>query len=234
MRKLEIIESWINSLDESLPPATKKTYKNNVKVFFDSLPEGTILITELDFSAFKDDLIKKGCTNNTRHNYISILKRFSPWYGCNGGNDFANPITDIKRDDKVTETLTMKQYKRVISAAKNLRDRLIIIFMGYYGLSPKDITELTWGEVHSGEMYPKYEKKINEYISQRSNISYSNLFFVSVSNNNQNGQLTTNSISYLCKEIFRRIGLDDQHITANSISLTYNKIKAAKEVFPDL
>jgi integrase len=229
MKKLELLELWVSSLPKSVLPVTIERYKEDVKVFLDWLPDDTISINETDVDAYYDSLINR-CTKGTINNYMYSIKKFSKWFGENWGKNFAKHIKDIGRDYNITETLTIKQLERVLSIAKKSRDRLMIIFMGFYGQAPKDIVNLTWDEVYKGEMYKANEREINKYISQRGNISYSDWFFVSDSNNNKNGQLTEATVSYICKDLLRKAVSDDPHLTAYSITMTYFKIKAWKEL----
>ena len=61
---------------------------------------------------------------------------------------------------------------------------------------------------------------IKAYLETRGSTTLKEPLFVSTSNRNQNGRLTTRTISKICKEGFRAIGIDAHEYTAHSLRHT--------------
>jgi integrase/recombinase XerC/integrase/recombinase XerD len=60
-------------------------------------------------------------------------------------------------------------------------------------------------------------KPILEYLQTRGNVKDDEPLFVSLSDRNQNGRLTTRSISRIVKNHLKRIGLNSKRLTAHSL-----------------
>lgn len=69
-------------------------------------------------------------------------------------------------------------------------------------------------------LYPKALQPIRDYLQARGKLDKSEPLFCSHSDRNRGDSLTTRSISRIVKKAFRRIGLDDEKITAHSLRHT--------------
>jgi integrase/recombinase XerC/integrase/recombinase XerD len=67
---------------------------------------------------------------------------------------------------------------------------------------------------------PETLQPIRDYLQARGDVDKSEPLFCSHSDRNGGDSLTTRSISRLVKKAFRRIGLDDDRITAHSLRHT--------------
>lgn len=66
----------------------------------------------------------------------------------------------------------------------------------------------------------KAYQPIKTYLDTRGNTTLKEPMFVSTSNRNQKGRLTTRTISKICKDGFRAIGIDGKEYTAHSLRHT--------------
>ena len=91
---------------------------------------------------------------NTRRDFMLVLKRFSRWLIVNGYSSVAkDKIAEIKAPapDRMTKTaqqmLTEDEVRAMIDACQNSRDRAIIATIYEGGFRIEEIGGLTWGQV---------------------------------------------------------------------------------------
>ena len=161
----------------------------------------------------------------------------------------------IKRpltEDQAREFLVYFYNKRERSSA-DLRDYAIVLLMLCTGLRTVEITRLQLGDIYQeGGKYllkvwgkgrdfsdkekdfqvlnEEFIKVLRDYLNTRENLENSYYMFVSESNNNKGGQLTTRAVSGLCKEGLKAIGLDSKAYTAHSLRHTTATTKLLKGV----
>lgn len=161
----------------------------------------------------------------------------------------------IKRpltEDQAREFLVYFYNKRERSSA-DLRDYAIVLLMLCTGLRTVEITRLQLGDIYQeGGKYllkvwgkgrdfsdkekdfqvlnEEFIKVLRDYLNTREDMDNSSYMFVSESNNNKGGQLTTRAVSGICKEGLKAIGLDSKAYTAHSLRHTTATTKLLKGV----
>lgn len=220
---------------------SKNVYRRGLQYFFkwvESIGRQISELTRADILIFKDSLLGTH-SNLSVAGYLVALRRFYEW--CEGNKLYPNIAKGIKSPKRknayLKEHLRENQIHDLLKHyAGNLRDFAIVNLLLRTGLrcvevvraNVEDITFKggqrilrVWGKGRDDKdtfvvLTDKAYAPIRAYLDTRKNTTLKEPLFISTSNRNQNGRLTTRTISKICKEGLCAIGLDAHEYTAHS------------------
>ena len=241
----EVVANFISSLD--VKESSRTLYTRTLSQFFywiEKERKEISTLTRVDLLEYKDSLFSSGLSSLTIGSYIVSLRKFYEWAEAN--KLYPNVAKGIKTpprkqafkkmhltDNKSGELLTY--YKDL-----SLRDYAIVNLILRTGLRTievvrADIGDITfkgdrrilkiWGKGHSEKddfviLTDKAYQPIKEYLDTRKGAKQGEPLFTSTSRQNAGERLTTRSISKICKEGLKAIGLDGKEYTAHSLRHT--------------
>ena len=240
---IEAVEAFLSECD--IRANSKNVYRRGLLNFFrwvDSTGRTISELTRADILAFKETLLQTH-SNLTIAGYMVALRRFYEWTeGCKLYPNIARGIKSPKRKNAyLKEHLRENQIHELLNYFEgNTRDYAIVNLLLRTGLrcievvraNVEDITFKggqrilkIWGKGRDERdafvvLTDKAYEPIKEYLETRGSTTLKEPLFVSTSNRNQNGRLTTRTISKICKEGFRAIGIDAHEYTAHSLRHT--------------
>ena len=196
------------------------------------------LLSRADIIAYKDDLLTTH-SNLTVSGYLVALRRFYEW--AEGNKFYPNIAKGIKSPKRknayLKEHLRTNQIHDLLNHFEgNVRDYAIVNLMLRTGLRCIEVTRASieditfkggqrilkiWGKGRDDKdnfvvLTDKAYNPIKTYLDTRKSATLKEPLFVSTSNRNHQGRLTTRTISKICKEGFRAIGIDAKEYTAHS------------------
>lgn len=192
--------------------------------------------------------------------YLTAAKIFFRWLAQEG--IFPNIADHIKSGLKPShahkkDALDAEQCAELVACVKgntikDLRDRAILSLMVTAGVRTIEVIRANVGDVRfergktflyvTGKGHVEADEKIllskqtykaiSVYLKARGKVSANEALFVSTSRRNKNSRLQTQTISRLCKQNLRGIGLDSPRLTAHSLrhSVATNLIFAGVEL----
>ena len=224
---------------------SKNVYRRGLLYFFRWVESTGRVISELtraDVITFKDSLLATH-SNLSVAGYLVALRRFYEW--CEGNKLYPNIAKGIKSPKRknayLKEHLRENQIHQLLQHFEgNPRDYAIVNLLLRTGLRcvevvRANIDDITykggqrilrvWGKGRDERdnfvvLTDKAYAPIKAYLETRGSTTLKEPLFVSTSNRNQNGRLTTRTISKICKEGFRAIGIDAHEYTAHSLRHT--------------
>ena len=241
----EVVDRFI--ADQDVKRTSKRLYKRTLKRYFTWINEKGYLLSEVarpHILEYKRELLSSGLSSLTVGSYITSVRRFYEWTEAN--KLYANIAKGVKtpkrkqqfkkqplRPEQATELLSYYEDKdsrnyaiinlilrtglRTIEVARaNVEDitfkgsKRVLLVHGK-GRDEKDNFVL---------LTEKAYQPIADYLATRGKVSDSEPLFISTSNNNSGGRLTTRSISAIAKKGLRGIGLDNKQFTAHSLRHT--------------
>lgn len=240
---IEAVEAFLSECD--IRANSKNVYQRGLLYFFRWVESTGRTISELtraDIIAFKDSLLATH-SNLSVAGYLVALRRFYEWAeGCKLYPNIARGIKSPKRKNAyLKEHLRENQIIQLLQHFEgNPRDYAIVNLLLRTGLrcievvraNVEDITFKggqrilkIWGKGRDERdtfvvLTDKAYQPIKEYLETRGSTTLKEPLFVSTSNRNQNGRLTTRTISKICKEGLRAIGIDAHEYTAHSLRHT--------------
>lgn len=243
--KENYFDSFIRYLDAK--PKTIQTYTRALRQFFKFLQKNNISNPKrADILAFRDEL-KERCKPTTVQSYIIAVRLFFKWLSVEGL--YENVADKIKgatiSTDHKKDYLTPKQIKGILKTIdKNTkhgkRDYTIFVLMVTGGLrtievSRANIEDLTtmgdntilYLQGKGREERTEYikipemtESIIREYLRERGTATGKDPLFISTSNTNKGGRISTRSISKIVKDILVNAGYNSDRLTAHSLRHT--------------
>lgn len=240
-----LVATFISSQD--VKESSRALYTRTLSQYFVWIEEsGKVLmnLTRQDVLEYKDYLQEQNLSSLTISSYITAVRKFYEW--AEGEKYYPNIAKGIKTprrqqafkkqhltDDKSTELLT--HFKSL-----SLRDYAIVNLILRTGLRTievvrADVGDITfkgnrrvlkvWGKGHIEKddfvvLSEKAYEPIKEYLQTRKAVKSGEPLFTSTSHQNFGGRLTTKTISSICKDGLRAIGLDGKEFTAHSLRHT--------------
>ena len=240
---VEAVEAFLSECD--IRANSKNVYRRGLLNFFRWVKQTERVISELtraDILAFKETLLQTH-SNLTIAGYMVALRRFYEWTeGCNLYPNIARGIKSPKRKNAyLKEHLRENQIHQLLQHFEgNPRDYAIVNLLLRTGLrcievvraNVEDITFKggqrilkIWGKGRDERdtfvvLTDKAYQPIKEYLETRGSTTLKEPLFVSTSNRNLQGRLSTRTISKICKEGLVAIGLDAHEYTAHSLRHT--------------
>lgn len=241
--KLEnLFKQFIIFIDAT--PNTVRTYRGSLKQWFLYLRQNQIIQpTAETVRQYRDHLQDAGKKATTIKNYIIAVKRFFAWTEETGL--YPNVAKHIKSGhiskNFKKDYLTGSQARQILngidrSTVKGKRDYAMLVTMLTMGLRTIEVTRaniedirtkgnttvlFVQGKGHEEKddlirMPQHVESAIRDYLSVRKANDLSEPLFVSTSNHNSNGRMTTRSIRRIVKTAFIAAGFDSPRLTAHS------------------
>lgn len=190
---------------------------------------------------YKNELLNNNKKTTTVSSYLIAIRQFFKW--LNYEKIYPN-ITENVKGVKIGEInknyLTLDQVKQIINQLDNTRDKAIFSLLVTTGLrlielqrmDIEDISELHQEKVIYIQGKGRLDK--NEYV-KISDTVYNNLMqyigerkngavFISTSNNNNNGRVSTKTLRLIVKEIFEKCGINRNDYTCHSLRGTFSCI----------
>ena len=240
---IEAVEAFLSECD--IRANSKNVYRRGLLYFFrwvESTGRTISDLTRADVITFKDSLLATH-SNLSVAGYLVALRRFYEW--CEGNKLYPNIAKGIKppkrKNAYLKEHLRENQIHQLLQHFEgNPRDYAIVNLLLRTGLrcievvraNLEDITFKggqrilrVWGKGRDEKdafvvLTDKAYAPIKAYLDTRGTTTLKEPLFISTSNRNLKGRLTTRSISKICKEGFRAIGIDGKEYTAHSLRHT--------------
>ena len=237
------IELFLSECD--IRDNSRTVYRRELRNFFQWIGDTGRTISQLsraDIIAFKDSMLNTH-SNLTVAGYLVALRKFYEW--TEGNKLYPNIAKGIKSPKRknayLKEHLREKQIEEFLNHFKgNVRDYAIANLMLRTGLRTievvrANIEDITykggqrilkvWGKGRDDKdsfvvLTNKAYSPIKEYLDTRKSVTLKEPLFISTSNRNLQGRLTTRTISKICKEGLKAIGLDAHEYTAHSLRHT--------------
>ena len=240
---IEAVEVFLSECD--IRANSKNVYRRGLLYFFKWVEQTGCTISDLtraDIITFKDSLLATH-SNLSVAGYLVAVRRFYEW--AEGNKLYPNIAKGIKSPKRknayLKEHLRENQIAELLKHFEgNTRDYAIVNLLLRTGLrcievvraNIEDVTYKggqrilkVWGKGRDERdafvvLTDKAYAPIKAYLETRGSTTLKEPLFVSTSNRNQNGRLTTRTISKICKEGFRAIGIDAHEYTAHSLRHT--------------
>ena len=236
------ISEYVKTLD--VKPKSKETYTKALRVFF-NWNNGVIPTHRADILAYKQHLTNS-YSASTINAYITAIKGFYAFLEAEGycPNVTAN-IKGVKNSKGFKkDALTIAQAKTLLNnngdSLEEKRNTAIITLMIHTGLRTVEIERANIEDIRQtgGATLLYIQGKgrdtkdefviltadviepLTEYLNCRGKCNPSEPLFAATSNRNQNGRLTTRSISRIIKNALIDVGIDSDRITAHSLRHT--------------
>lgn len=240
-----VYTQFVQYLDAS--PKTIETYSKAIRQFAEYCSrQGITAPQREDIISYREEL-KAEHKPSTVQNYITAVRLFFRWTDQAGiYPNVADHVKGVKLDrEHKKDYLTSEQAKNVLSSVntdtlKGKRDYAILSLMLTCGLRDIEVSRANIEDLgtvaDSTVLYVQgkgreertefvkvpaaAEKAIRTYLKERKEKDAKAPLFVSTSNNNNAGRLTTRSISSVVKETLRAAGYDSERLTAHSLRHT--------------
>lgn len=238
----DLFKQFIIFIDAS--PNTIRTYRGSLKQWFIYLRQNQIVQpTAETVRQYRDYLQENGKKPTTVKNYIIAVKRFFQW--TEEAGLYPNIAKHIKSGrlskNFKRDYLTGSQSRQILahidqSTIKGKRDYAMLVTMLTMGLRTIEVTRANIEDIRTKgnttvlyvqgkghdekddliRMPQHVESAIRDYLSVRKAKDLSEPLFVSTSNHNANGRMTTRSIRRIVKTAFISAGYDSPRLTAHS------------------
>ena len=240
------IELYLEDIDVKLN--SKRIYRRQIMQFVDYLNKREIIEpTKTTIQEYKQHLIDEGKASITVSAYLVVLKAMYKWFEQSGiCKDITVGVKLLKKSSmQKKDALTPEQTVKLLNSFdKNselgLRDFTLINTMVHTGARAVELHRSNIGDIQQvGDHWvlfiqgkgcdSKEEilvltestlKVIREYLATRPFAKPSDPLFASISDRNTGNRLSTRTISKVCKDSLRRIGLDSVRLTGHSLRHT--------------
>lgn len=225
--------------------SSRKLYTRTLSQYFLWIEETKKVlsaITRQDILEYKDHLFEQNLSSLTISSYITAVRKFYEW--TEAERLFPNIAKSVKTPRRVQafkkQHLTDSKSKELLEHFQNqsLRDYALVNLLLRTGLrtieaARANIEDITfkgerrilkvWGKGHSEKddfvvLSDKAYLPLKNYLEvARKGAKAGEPLFTSISRQNYGGRLTTKTISSICKDGLRAIGLDGKEFTAHSL-----------------
>ena len=239
----DAVEVFLSECD--IRESSRNVYRRGLQYFFKWVGNSGRTISELtraDVIAFKDTLPSTH-SNLSVAGYLVAVRRFYEW--AEGNKLYPNIAKGIKSPKRknayLKEHLRENQIHDLLKHYEgNLRDFAIVNLLLRTGLRTIEVVRANveditfkggqrilrvWGKGRDDKdtfvvLTDKAYAPIRAYLDTRKSATLKEPLFISTSNRNLCGRLTTRTISKICKEGLCAIGLDAHEYTAHSLRHT--------------
>lgn len=242
-----VVASFISTQD--VKESSRSLYSRTLSQYFNWLEETGRLarfltLTRQDVLEYKDSLLASGLSALTVSSYIVSVRKFYEW--AESEKKYPNIAKGIKTPRRKQafkkQHLTDTKSKELLQHFQDmsLRDYAIVNLMLRTGLRTVEICRadvgditfkgdrrvlLVWGKGHTEKddfvvLTEKAYEPIRDYLATRKAVKAGEPLFTSTSHQNRGERLTTRTISSICKEGLKAIGLDGKEYTAHSLRHT--------------
>lgn len=232
---------------QDVKESSRKLYTRTLSQFFvwvENTSRNLQNLTRQDLLEYKDWLLEQRLSSLTISSYITATRKFFEW--AEAEKFYPNIAKGIKTPRRVQafkkQHLTDNKSSELLAHFQNLslRDYAIVNLILRTGLRTievvrADVGDITfkgerrilriWGKGHTEKddfvvLSDKAYQPIKDYLATRKGAKSGEPLFVSNSDRNSGGRLTTRTISGICKEGLKAIGLDGKEFTAHSLRHT--------------
>lgn len=242
-----VVASFISTQD--VKESSRSLYSRTLSQYFGWLEETGrlprfVTLTRQDVLEYKDSLLASGLSALTVSSYIVSVRKFYEW--AEAEKKYPNIAKGIKTPRRKQafkkQHLTDTKSKELLQHFQDmsLRDYAIVNLMLRTGLRTVEICRadvgditfkgdrrvlLVWGKGHTEKddfvvLTEKAYEPIRDYLATRKAVKAGEPLFTSTSHQNRGERLTTRTISSICKEGLKAIGLDGKEYTAHSLRHT--------------
>lgn len=228
------IDKFLNFIDVS--PKTVETYKVALKQFVAYIYNNNIYdITREDVISYREYL-KESHKPTTVNSYMIAVRNLYSWLEYEEiTKDITKKIKGVKLEQRhLKRGLSQEEIKQVLNICSNKREEVLIKLMIICALRCNEVVNIKLEDFYkdNGFIMLKIQGKgrdglkqdivkvdnrvyelINDYIKEYGVKDY---LFVSTSNNNTNGGLTTKTIRLIVTNLFKRANLDMNMLSAHS------------------
>jgi integrase/recombinase XerD len=241
----ELLERFFNEQD--VKESSKKLYKRTLGRYFYWINQKGYDLKDVkrpEIIEYKKELLENHLSPLTVGSYVSAVRRFYEW--AEAHKLYPNVAKGVKTPRRTQQIrkhpLQLDQAKSVLSALeqKSKRDFALINLLLRAGLRTieasradvEDITQMNGKRVlmvhGKGKdskddfiiLTNKAYEPIKAYLETRPKAKAKEPLFISTSNNNKGQRLETRSVSFIAKEAFKAVGIDNRNITAHSLRHT--------------
>ena len=247
----DLVSSFLASLD--VRDITKKAYKNGLERFMVWMSSNGITQPDRgSILGFKTFLVESKLAANTVNSYLVAVKKFFAY--LEGMRKYPNIAKDIKGIAQprghLRESLTIAQIKDLLggidtASFQGRRDFAIINLMARTGLRTIEVVRANIEDIkqEGGEailyvhgkgrdskdafvlLTEKAQRPILAYLKERGQGSPAgDPLFVSISDRNKGGRLTTRTIRQLIKSGLRKINIESRKLSAHSLRHSFATI----------
>jgi integrase/recombinase XerD len=237
---------WTAYIDAA--PKTVQTYTRAIKQFAGYMSDQSIATpTREDVISYREYLRDAGKKPTTIDAYLMAVKTFFKWTAAE--NLYPN-IADRVKAEKLDNTfkkdyLTSRQAAALLknidrTTINGLRDYAILSLMITTGLRTISIIRANIEDIRTAgddmalyyqgkghaeraqyvKLAPQVEDAIRAYLTARGEKNGAAPLFTSISHRNDGERMTTRSISRICKDRLKEIGIDSDRVTAHSLRHT--------------
>lgn len=241
------VASFISTQD--VKESSRSLYSRTLAQYFGWLESSGrmarfISLTRQDVLEYKDSLLASGLSALTVSSYIVAVRKFYEW--AESEKLYPNIAKGVKTPRRKQafkkQHLTDSKSSELLQHFQNLsvRDYAIVNLMLRTGLRTIEIARadvgdvtfkgerrvlLVWGKGHTEKddfvvLTDKAYEPIKAYLATRKGVKAGEPLFTSTSHQNKGERLTTRTISSICKEGLKAIGLDGKEYTAHSLRHT--------------
>lgn len=241
-----LITAFITSQDVS--ESSRKLYSRTLSLYFKWMErehKQPCVPTRLDVLSYKDHLQERKLSALTISSYITSVRKFFEWAEIEG--IYPNIARGIKTPHHhqafKKQHLTRQKCRELLKHTKSesIRNYAIINLILRTGLRTIEVTRANieditfkadrrilrvWGKGHTEKddfvvLSDKAYIPIQNYLAiSRRGARPGEPLFTSISHNNFGDRLTTKTISAICKDALKAIGLDGREFTAHSLRHT--------------
>ncbi len=233
--------------NQDVKESSRNLYLRTMKLFFewiDSKGKDLNSLTRVDILQYKEELQEKGLSSLSVSSYLTSLRKFYEW--TEAEKIYPNIAKGIKTPRRIQvfkkQHLTEEKSSELLTHFQNLslRDFAIVNLILRTGLRTievirADVADITfkggrrilkvWGKGRDEKdefviLTDKTYLPIKDYLNTRKGLKAGEPLFTSDSHRNTGERLTTRTISGLCKQGLKAIGLDGREFTAHSLRHT--------------
>lgn len=239
--------------DQDVKSSSRDTYARSLRPFFQWVTDSgrdLAQITRADILRYRENLIGQGLSVLTVGGYLVAVRKFYEW--TEGRKLYPNIAKGIKAPRRVEdfkkEPLNVDQARRLLAhfdaRADGLRDAAIITVQLNTGLRLISLIRANVGDIGTkqGRRVLHYQSKghtakdqfviLNEaaaaalsaYLETRPRAKENEPLFISDSNRNKGGRLTTRTLSGIAKKGMAAVGIEGREFTAHSLRHTFGTL----------
>lgn len=235
---IDLKQKYLDYIDVS--ENTVKTYEVGLLQFIEYLNDNNISFpTREDIINFREYL-QQSHKPTTVNSYMIAIRNFFSWLEYEGiTKNIAKNIKGIKvGNEHKRNALTKEQCKEVLNHTKDLREKVLFLLITTCGIRANEVVNIRLEDFKEKDgvvclyLLGKGRDYKEDYVIVTSELidllkqyiieyNINDYLFVSSSNNNKNGKLTTQTIRATIKDMFKRVGIVGDEYSCHSLRHTF-------------
>jgi len=230
----EYVKKFLDYIDVS--PKTTETYKIALRQFVSYLDKNNISNPTREQIIEYREQLKEYLKPNTVNSYLIAIRNLYQWLEYEEiTKDITKNIKGIKLENRhLKRGLSLEEISKVLSVCKDTREELLVKLMINLGLRCNEVVNIELNDFYDDKgiimlkvlgkardglkqdpikvdnrLFELIKKYVKEYDIQ-------DYLFVSNSNHNHNGKLTTKTIRYIITNLFKKAELDMNKLSTHS------------------